>query len=628
MKRLFSLIMVMMLVLSLTVTGYAATPGTGSITITNATIDETYEVYKIFDATYDVSNPDAVAYTVVKGSAVYNEMFDADGNPLIDNTYFTYTNYDGTYGAVNRIQSTSDASIITYLTGMMKELIKDGSIAPADSATADATEVVFDDLPYGYYLINKAGDADAAVTINSATPDVEVVDKNQIPAGGDSFKKLVFDENTGEWVSDTSANVGDILDFKIEFDATNYNGENQIKYYTIEDTKGNALWAEFEDIKVTLMQPQEDEDGNVTYTTHKELTKGYYHYGGGDENSAADTGEWALIGTGWSAADEAAEEAAAGTMKDKAEWYLIHRGFDKFEIVIPWMSDHTFNGTYTGFGLRFGEDADSMYPSPVKVVIEYSASVEPNVVVGDVANNGLQNSAKLTWTDVRTDGPSESEDTTAQTYGLGIFKTDAATDNALANAVFGLYSDEDCENPVYVIPTDVAGVYILDDLNTDVSGEKRESARDKYKDYLAGYLGNDYETTKAQKNEVTTLANGKVAILGLEEGTYYLREIQAPSGYNALPGPVEVAVGEGLNNSFFVITDTNGNAVDQETESNTGDKKYTYSVAVVPVENSTGVELPSTGGEGTMMLITIGTIVAVAFAVLLITHKKMTVYHD
>jgi LPXTG-motif cell wall-anchored protein len=46
------------------------------------------------------------------------------------------------------------------------------------------------------------------------------------------------------------------------------------------------------------------------------------------------------------------------------------------------------------------------------------------------------------------------------------------------------------------------------------------------------------------------------------------------------------------------------------------------------VRNSRGVELPSTGGEGTMIMITVGTIIALAFAVLLITHKKMSVYHD
>ena len=51
-------------------------------------------------------------------------------------------------------------------------------------------------------------------------------------------------------------------------------------------------------------------------------------------------------------------------------------------------------------------------------------------------------------------------------------------------------------------------------------------------------------------------------------------------------------------------------------------------VATLTLENSKGVELPSTGGEGTMMLITIGTMVAMVFAVLLITHKKMSIYHD
>ena len=46
------------------------------------------------------------------------------------------------------------------------------------------------------------------------------------------------------------------------------------------------------------------------------------------------------------------------------------------------------------------------------------------------------------------------------------------------------------------------------------------------------------------------------------------------------------------------------------------------------VHNSKGAELPSTGGIGTMMLITIGTMIAMAFAVLMITQKKMSIYHD
>ena len=49
MKKLLSLVMVLALVLSLGVTAFAD-ENTGSITITNATIDETYAAYKIFDA--------------------------------------------------------------------------------------------------------------------------------------------------------------------------------------------------------------------------------------------------------------------------------------------------------------------------------------------------------------------------------------------------------------------------------------------------------------------------------------------------------------------------------------------------------------------------------------------------
>ena len=38
--------------------------------------------------------------------------------------------------------------------------------------------------------------------------------------------------------------------------------------------------------------------------------------------------------------------------------------------------------------------------------------------------------------------------------------------------------------------------------------------------------------------------------------------------------------------------------------------------------------LPSTGGKGTMILITIGTVMAIGFAVFLVTNKKMSVYTD
>jgi LPXTG-motif cell wall-anchored protein len=300
---------------------------------------------------------------------------------------------------------------------------------------------------------------------------------------------------------------------------------------------------------------------------------------------------------------------------------MIHRGFDAFDIVIPWMDNYHFEGTTNDFSLTYGEGAKSIYGSPVDVVITYRASVEPGATIGNAQSNNLWNTAKLTWTSNTTDGPDDPSTTTTTVYALGLEKIDSDTREHLAGAVFEVYRDEACTKPVYVIPTNIKGVYILDDLDTIVSGEFRDTSREKYAAYLDDYLKGE-----RQKNVVTTEVNGKLVILGLEAGDYYLKETVAPDGYNKLASTTMVTVGQ-TNNSFFVIADPNGNVVNAQNA--TGDQtKHTYTVTSTTVENSKGIELPSTGGEGTMMLITIGTVLAICFAVFLITHKKMSVYTD
>ena len=585
MKKLSSLILMLTLVLSLCVNTFAAEE-TGSITITNATIDNSYSLYKIFDATFSTDangNAEAVSYSITPANQFFTYLFGADGKTA--NAYFTY---DAVTDAVTRIDGTQNSDIIAYLTEMVRSTENTFSAVATEKA-ADET-LVFDNLPYGYYLIDKG--VNTAVTIDSNTPDIEVIDKNQIP--GTDFSKLIWDEESGQWVPNSSASIGDIIDFKVEFDATNYDGEKQIKYYTIADTKGDALWVEFNSITVVV--------NGVT------LDRGYYHGVDGISN----TGEWKYFGT-WTDAEKA--------NPDNAQWYLIHRGYDAFDIVIPWMDNYHFEGTTNDFSLTYGEGAKSIYTSPSEVVITYNASVEPGATIGGAQNNNLWNKAELSWTSDTTDGPDDPSTTTTTVYALGLEKIDADTGAHLEGAVFEVYKDEACTLPVYVIPTDIKGVYILDDLDTIVSGEHRETSRKKYAAYLDAYLEG-----ARQKNVVTSEANGKIVILGLEAGNYYLKETVAPDGYNKLATTTVVTVGQ-TNNSFFVIADANGNVFDAQNA--TGDQsKHTYTATSTIVENSKGVELPSTGGEGTFWLITIGTMMAICFAVFLITHKKMSVYTD
>lgn len=582
MKKLLSIMLVLTIVLSLSVTAIAAE--TGSITITNATIGQTYNLYKFFDATYaadangnpslDSDGNPIVSYTIdSEHNQFFDDMFGSDGKT--ENPYF---NYDGNTGAVTKKGTASDKDIIAYLDGLASAVEPDASIP----ATSD--EVVFSGLSTGYYLIDRG--VTSTVTITTNMPDISIIDKNQIP--GTNFDKLIVAD--GAKVDSDFANIGDEIAFEISFAATNYDGEEMIKYYTIHDVKSSALWVEFDDVAVSV-------GGD-------ELANGYYFFAG-PVGSEAETGEWNYLGT-WTEGDPS-----------DADWYLIHYGYDEFDIIIPWLDDYTFscNAENNTFELIFDLDendentvlSESMYDATTNVVVTYTAAVGPDAVNGTVINE-----ANLTWE--HTDGSAGNDDTEKteiKVHNLGITKI--ANDSAksrLAGAIFELYRDADCTVPVYVIPTGVDGVYILDDIDTVVSGDKRISSREAYAGdalnaWLAADPNPDADGTN-RRNDMITPNNGQIVVLGLKDGTYYLKETEAPAGYNKLSLPVEIEVG--------------GTAVSTY---ETG-----YQVYGTTVVNNRGVELPATGGEGTFWLITIGTIMVIGFAVFLITHKKMSVYTD
>ena len=325
-----------------------------------------------------------------------------------------------------------------------------------------------------------------------------------------------------------------------------------------------------------------------------------------------------------------ANQPAEKKNRENAQWYLVHLGEDTFRITIPWLENHTLTdvtnteGAVTSYTLGFAEDAASLYESPSLVEITYDVVVEANAAIGDTSHGNRFNKAYTSWTSEHETGSNPPDEVVTHVYGIGLLKDDGSTGVNLAGAKFRIYSDKECQNPVWVIPTNVKGVYIVDSLGKaimDVTGTGKVTSRDLFEDYLAEYLGEN-----TQDNLVVSQVNGKLAILGLKEGTYYLKEVEAPDGYNALSLPVEIKAGEGTR-AFTIFADENGNVADIQAEDGTF-KEYTLNLTHTVVHNSKGVELPSTGGEGTVMLITIGTLLAICFAVFLITHKKMSIYTD
>lgn len=139
------------------------------------------------------------------------------------------------------------------------------------------------------------------------------------------------------------------------------------------------------------------------------------------------------------------------------------------------------------------------------------------------------------------------------------------------------------------------------------------------------------EATWDAASKLTSGADGLFKIEGLDAGTYYLKEIKAPAGYNLLTEDVTIVISatitpadgtEGTGDptiSSLKIKVDNG----QETDGAKQDGKYT-GVLAATVENNQGGTLPETGGVGTTMFYVIGGALVLAAVVLLVTKKRMT----
>ncbi|MBD3109512.1 LPXTG cell wall anchor domain-containing protein [Bacillus sp. AGMB 02131] len=588
MKKFFSLAMIFVMLFTITVPAFAA--GNGTITIENATIDQVYTPYKIFDATY--SGTGKVSYTISTANQFYTALFGNDGNT--DNAFFskTATTVPGVYTISKK--DVDDSALIDYLL----KLIKGGSYESAKPAvTAGSDEVKFEGLDFGYYVITSS--LGTAVTITSTIPDATVIDKNQKPSNlqkkiwEDVNKNNVVDE--GELKSSNTASIGDSVHYQISMTATNYDGANQIQYYSIYDIEGEAIYADYKSIKV--------------FVGKEELTKGWYL--GGESNSPL--GNWSTDTT---------------TIND-AEWYLVKTGDDKFHITIPWMTNHTLelNTTSPGYTLTFDNTSESKskskYASPSEIKVTFKSQLEANATIDQPEENNDKNynEAYGSWFRNGNElGRTDSSKVTTNTYGLGLHKKDMENQSiSLAGAKFRLYSDAACKEPVYVIPTNVQGVYMVDDYNKTVSGNPN-TARKAYESQLSAYLG-----SLTQDNRVESPVNGKIMIIGLAAGDYWLKEYEAPAGYNLPADPVRYTLGTG-SSSFEVFHKdgvvAEGNDVSQD------HIRLEYKLTTQTVLNSSGTVLPSTGGTGTVLIITIGSILAIGAVIFLVTNKKMSVYTD
>ena len=141
MKRVSAIILALVMLFSLCITASAEETNNGSITITNATIGQTYRLYKFFNAAYavdkdgnlilDANGKATVAYTIQPGDPFYTAMF-GDGTAV--NPYFDYVKDTG---VVTKKNGVADADVIIVIGGISAQMEGEGG----DKSTIELPEV-------------------------------------------------------------------------------------------------------------------------------------------------------------------------------------------------------------------------------------------------------------------------------------------------------------------------------------------------------------------------------------------------------------------------------------------------------------------------------------------------------
>ena len=199
-KKLLSLVLVLVLALALAVPGFAATAtpevpadqGTGKITIGEVIEGKTYDIYRIFDLSYNAANK---AYTYTLSSA-WAGFLGYDG-------VSAYVTADE-QGYISWVNENDDSETVAGLAALALKYAEAHDIAPVASVKADKSGAEFTGLKLGYYLVDSS--TGALCSLNTTATEVIINEKNEVP---------VIDKE----VKDTDDGAGAIVDYTITIDA-------------------------------------------------------------------------------------------------------------------------------------------------------------------------------------------------------------------------------------------------------------------------------------------------------------------------------------------------------------------------------------------------------------------------
>lgn len=238
MKKLRNLFLAVLVLIVSVFTVNTLAAEKGSITITNATKNRTYEIYKIFDLTYQGEGDNKkVAYTIDED---WVDFFNENGSAyIVDDNNTAGTLNPITIGSTTKYINITEDNKIAFANAALeyaREQVILTTQVIRQTAAADG-ELEFADLELGYYLVYpvgatiKTGNNLTVASIDSTLKDLRITLKATYPTLEKDFHE---DNNTSTY------DVGSVVKFVLNGQVPDTTGFTSYTY-TIHDVWSDGL---------------------------------------------------------------------------------------------------------------------------------------------------------------------------------------------------------------------------------------------------------------------------------------------------------------------------------------------------------------------------------------------------
>lgn len=265
-SRFMAVLMVMTMILSMSMTSFAAEAPKGTLTVNNTVAGKTLDLYQIFTAT---KSGDNVAYTL---NSEYDGFFKNNTRISGSESLTGEALSEAAYNYVKTQVGTDGKNGVAFAKELMKWILENTTTVEATHTTATTTAdtTVIDNLAYGYYVVYPLGATDTSAapgeqdytsvaSLVSVTGDTSINMKSNYP----TVVKKVNDKNADD------VNIGDTVTYTLTSKVPDMTGYTSYVFNFKDTLSAGLTFKEITSVTVgetTITKVDAGQEANNTYT--------------------------------------------------------------------------------------------------------------------------------------------------------------------------------------------------------------------------------------------------------------------------------------------------------------------------------------------------------------------------